>query len=205
MTLKTDRRIPKQARSRQKVDMILRTARQLIGAHGNDAVSMREIAAKAEMPISTIYQYFPDKSALLHLIMQHYLDLTRDQLRAHFDAVSSTEQFLTQIDPAIDDFFDLFQQDPALAVLWGAMQADPKLCSLEAETSQSNAVYLSNKLTDLAPHIEADAAKLALWHMLHSVSTSAQLALYMSKKDRDRLADELKLTLRLRLKALLAD
>lgn len=199
----TDRRIPQQERSRKKVERILATARQLIGEHGNDAVSMREIAAKAELPISTIYQYFPDKSALLQHIMQQYLDLTRDQLRQHFDDVGTIEQFLEQIGTAVDDFFTLFGQEPALSVLWAAMQADPKLCTLDAETSQSNAVYLTDILHKLAPQTDKATTKIALWQLLHNASTSAQLALHMPKDQRRLLAEELKFTLRLRVQALL--
>ncbi len=200
----TDRRIPQQERSRKKVERIIATARQLIGERGNDAVSMREIAAKAELPISTIYQYFPDKSALVQHIMQHYLDLTRDQLRQHFDNVDGIGQFLDQIGTAVDDLFALFGHDPALGVLWAAMQADPKLCTLEADTSQSNAVFLADKLHQLAPQTDRATTKLALWHLLHSASTSAQLAIHMPESQRRLLADELKLTLRLRVRALVA-
>lgn len=199
-----DRRIPKQERSRKKVEKIITTAKELIGVRGNDAVSMREIAARAELPISTIYQYFPDKSALLNQIMQQYLDLTRDQLHHHFDALSSIDDFLQQIGPAVDDFFALFGKDPTLCVLWAAMQADPQLCSIEADSSQSNAVYLAKKLSLLAAHVDEAEAKLALWHLLHSASTSAQLALHLPELERQLLADELKLTLRLRVQALVS-
>ncbi len=53
------RRDPKQERSRERVEEILRVAMQLVGEKGIDGVTMREIAAAAGGPIASLYQYFP--------------------------------------------------------------------------------------------------------------------------------------------------
>ena len=53
-------RKPTQGRGRAKYEMILTTAKRLIGEHGNDSVSMREIAKQAGISVASIYQYFPE-------------------------------------------------------------------------------------------------------------------------------------------------
>lgn len=59
------RRAPKQERSRTRVTSILATAFDLIARKGIDAVTMKEIASNYGGPIASIYQYFPDKQAIL--------------------------------------------------------------------------------------------------------------------------------------------
>src|SRR6187431_2172357 len=65
-TAAAPRRIPQQMRSRARVDAILRAARSLIGERSQ--ASMREIAEAANVPIASVYQYFPDKSAVLRAL-----------------------------------------------------------------------------------------------------------------------------------------
>src|SRR5690242_19310082 len=72
------RRIPQQARSRARVEAILRAGRRLLG-EGRE-VSMREIAAAAEVPIASVYQYFPDKAALLRALVVQFYERMRTRL-----------------------------------------------------------------------------------------------------------------------------
>lgn len=53
---------------KQKVDAIIQSAQSLFIAEGFPAVSMRKIAAKAGMGTMTLYQYFPNRNAILHHI-----------------------------------------------------------------------------------------------------------------------------------------
>ncbi len=55
------RRIPKQERSRERIDEILKVAMDLIGQKGIDAVTMKEIASLSGGPIASVYQYFPTR------------------------------------------------------------------------------------------------------------------------------------------------
>ncbi|HEX5837238.1 MAG TPA: TetR/AcrR family transcriptional regulator [Anaerolineales bacterium] len=53
---------------KQKVDAIIQAAQSLFIAEGFPSVSMRKIAAKAGMGTMTLYQYFPNRNAILHHI-----------------------------------------------------------------------------------------------------------------------------------------
>src|SRR5262245_8915048 len=59
------RRVPAQQRSRERVDRILAVAAELIAAKGSDQMRMSEVAGGAGISIGSLYQYFPDKSAIL--------------------------------------------------------------------------------------------------------------------------------------------
>jgi AcrR family transcriptional regulator len=55
----------KQQRSRDRRQQILTAATKLFGKNGIDRTSLTEIAATAKVPLSSIYDYFKDKRALV--------------------------------------------------------------------------------------------------------------------------------------------
>ncbi len=67
------RRQPKQARSRQKVDHLLDTAAQVFEEVGYEAATTNAIAARAEIAIGSLYQFFPNKAAIIDALIERYL------------------------------------------------------------------------------------------------------------------------------------
>ena len=70
----TARRVPTQERSRRRVAEVLDTAAKLVVEDGVEALSTREIARAAGVPIATLYQYFADKEAVLIALAQRDMD-----------------------------------------------------------------------------------------------------------------------------------
>lgn len=66
------RRTPRQERGRQRVAAILEAAEAVFGAVGYEAATTNQIAAHAGVPIGSLYQYFPNKEALLHAVAAQY-------------------------------------------------------------------------------------------------------------------------------------
>ena len=68
------RRQPVQERSRARVRRILAAALELLQQGGTDAVTTRAIAERAAVPIATLYQFFPNREAILSELLLDYLD-----------------------------------------------------------------------------------------------------------------------------------
>lgn len=62
---KIQRRSPKQARSRATRDAILEAASQILERDGAAGFNTNAVAERAGVGIGTLYQYFPDKTAIL--------------------------------------------------------------------------------------------------------------------------------------------
>jgi AcrR family transcriptional regulator len=67
------RKQPLQARSRDTVDVILRAAARLLAAKGYAATTTNHIAEHAGVSIGSLYEYFPNKDALLVALMDAHL------------------------------------------------------------------------------------------------------------------------------------
>ena len=66
------RRQPRQVRSQERVNQILDVAEQLFITEGYNATSTNAIAANAKVPIGSLYQFFPDKAAILYKLAARY-------------------------------------------------------------------------------------------------------------------------------------
>ncbi|XAP79738.1 TetR/AcrR family transcriptional regulator [Citromicrobium bathyomarinum] len=59
------RKQPSQARARHTVDAIVEAAARILEEHGHGGFNTNAVAERAGVSIGTLYQYFPDKDALL--------------------------------------------------------------------------------------------------------------------------------------------
>ena len=59
------RRVPRQERSRRRVEGLLDAAARLVVERGVEALTTRDIAEAAGAPVASLYQYFADKDAVL--------------------------------------------------------------------------------------------------------------------------------------------
>ncbi len=68
------RRTPVQSRSTATVEAILEAAAQVFERHGYAAGTTNRIADRAGVSIGTLYQYFPNKDAILVALVERHLD-----------------------------------------------------------------------------------------------------------------------------------
>lgn len=68
------RRIPKQARARERVGRILDAARHELEARPVAEITIEGIAERAGVPVGSVYQYFSSKTALLAAVAEAVMD-----------------------------------------------------------------------------------------------------------------------------------
>ncbi|MBZ5788745.1 TetR/AcrR family transcriptional regulator [Burkholderia contaminans] len=77
------RKSPRQRRSSNTVDLIIETASRLWSERGPRGFTTNEIARVAGISIGSLYQYFPNKDAILHALIQQELEQLLEALRSH--------------------------------------------------------------------------------------------------------------------------
>ena len=68
------RKSPVQARSTASVDAILKATVQVLLRVGKEKLTTTRVAARAGVSVGTLYQYFPNKSALLRAAMRLHVE-----------------------------------------------------------------------------------------------------------------------------------
>ncbi|MFB9312405.1 TetR/AcrR family transcriptional regulator [Nocardioides plantarum] len=84
------RRAPVQERSRRRVEAILDAAERLVVERGVEALTTREIALAAAVPVASLYQYFADKEAVLIALAERDMAEMDEQVAADLDALAAT-------------------------------------------------------------------------------------------------------------------
>lgn len=70
----TPRKRPRQTRSKATVDSILEATARVLIAEGFDGLTTNAVADAAGVSIGSLYQYFPNKEALVAAMIEHHLD-----------------------------------------------------------------------------------------------------------------------------------
>jgi AcrR family transcriptional regulator len=68
------RKSPVQARSAASVDAILEATIQVLLLVGKERLTTTKVAMRAGVSVGTLYQYFPNKSALLQAVLRRHMD-----------------------------------------------------------------------------------------------------------------------------------
>ncbi|MGW0161540.1 TetR/AcrR family transcriptional regulator [Mycobacterium sp. NPDC003323] len=110
----TTRRNPRQARSKETLAVLVEAAAQMFSREGLAATTNR-IAERAGVSIGTLYQYFPDKNALLHAVAARHVREADARLTALFDRLRVTEPpFDETMHQLLAELVDLHSGQPRL-------------------------------------------------------------------------------------------
>ena len=174
------RREPNQRRSRERVERILAAASALIAEKGSDAMRMGEVAAKAGVSIGSLYQYFPDKAAIILRLAERYNAEGRACIQAALATPRSMKKLRAAFIRLVDTYYALFLAEPVMRDIWSGTQADKALCEIELADSRANGAILAEALARLRP--AADRAELAASAFLIMQLGEATMRLAISVK-----------------------
>jgi AcrR family transcriptional regulator len=82
----TPRRRPVQRRSRRTVDAIVEAAARVLESHGYAAATTNRIAERAGVSIGSLYEYFPNKDAVLAALFERHTERGGAEVLAALEA-----------------------------------------------------------------------------------------------------------------------
>jgi AcrR family transcriptional regulator len=74
------RKAPGQARSKETVNVILEASARILEADGLHGFNTNALAAKAGVSVGSLYQYFPNKDAILLALINSFEDATQEAI-----------------------------------------------------------------------------------------------------------------------------
>jgi AcrR family transcriptional regulator len=193
------KRIPQQERSQARFEAILEAALHLFGSRGYENTSMREIAREAQMPIATVYQYFPMKLAIVREMWTRYTSTITETLAMGIhnflkdSAVDSNR--LTEI--IINKMAELQAANPAFIEIWSCVTASIELRALNVEDTLHNARAIANALQQRHPECDPSAVYDRALIAIEAASATTRLALTLPEPHRARVLFSLKAALSL--------
>jgi AcrR family transcriptional regulator len=147
------RKSASQERSRATVQALLDATARVLTKEGYDRASTNRIAATAGVSVGSLYQYFPNKEALVAALVARHnremLDLLREALKevASLDLATAIAKLVRaavdahRVDPALHRVFD--EQVPRMGQL-------AKIEALQGETLQLVRSYLDQRRDEIS-------------------------------------------------------
>jgi AcrR family transcriptional regulator len=117
------RKSPVQARSAASVDAILEATIQVLLSVGKERLTTTRVASRAGVSVGTLYQYFPNKSALLQAALKRHLTQVTDavELVCKEQKGKTLEQMVTAL---VATFLDAKMKDAKTSVALYSVSSD---------------------------------------------------------------------------------
>ncbi|NBE94970.1 TetR/AcrR family transcriptional regulator [Nonomuraea sp. KC401] len=112
----TLRRRPAQRRSLERVERMLDECALLLDEVGYDALTTKEVARRAEVPIGTFYQFFHDKQGLVRALARRNLEAFLGRVTERV-ATADLAHWTDLVDLAVDEFVDMKRTTPGFSVM----------------------------------------------------------------------------------------
>ncbi|MER5675281.1 MULTISPECIES: TetR/AcrR family transcriptional regulator [Pseudonocardia] len=165
------RREPRQERSRAMVERIVAAGRDVLVTRGYDGASTNRIAAAAGVSPGSLYQYFPDKDAVLTEVLDRYLDAMEARVsRAFLDSVAAAGPgagTAPAVRATLEALLDTFGEEPdLLRVIVEQLPRSPG----------GRRAAFAGRIDDLVTTVlltrgagDTDAARAAAWTVVRTV------------------------------------
>ena len=180
------RKKPSQQRSKDKIERMLAAAAVVLEEEGYDAFKTVTIADRAGVAVGSVYQFFPNKHAILTVLVERWLAADNQALR-------KVEERRDQYETVVDEFVDLtkimlknYQEQRALLAIVSMIQNIPELYV----TSEGHDKQYAQRLTRIIDRhgLKADVAeKLALAGYFTIIVDAAAISIALETRKRAEL------------------
>ena len=126
----TARRTPRQRRSQERLARIIHAAGELCGERGVDAVTMEAIAERAGTSIGSLYQFFPNRDALLHALAERNMTDLDALLESGDDPDVGSLTLPALVDAVLEPFVAFHEAHPGYFAVLFAPQGSHALTAL---------------------------------------------------------------------------
>lgn len=142
---------PVQARGRVRFDAILSAARDLLAEGGVEGFTIDDVAIRAGIPVGSVYQFFPNKFAIVAELDTRDTTALIEDLAASADRFTVGGDWQSETDALIDLVAAHWVDDPTRRAVWLAMRSTAATRSLAAEHTRALVTTLLPMIQDLTP------------------------------------------------------
>lgn len=186
------RRVPSQQRARERVERILNAAAALIAKDGSEAMRMGDVAEQAGISIGSLYQYFPDKAAILRELNERYNASCRQLIAAELGKVKTKTDLKRIFAALLDMYYQFYRSEPVIRDIWSGAQADRGLQDLDFDDNRLNGAVLTEVLLRLHPDADPAHLRTTAFLVMHLSGSTMRAAIALPKQEGDAAVEAFK-------------
>ena len=116
VTTRPLRRVPVQGRSVARVQRMLDACADIVDEVGYEGLTTTLLAERAEVAIGSVYQFFPDKRAIVQALTLRNMEAYLQRLAARFET-GTFDHWWDGVDAGIDEYIDMHRTVPGFRTL----------------------------------------------------------------------------------------
>lgn len=138
------RRRPVQQRSAKRVAKMLDACAELIDELGYDALTTTLIAKRAEVAVGSLYQFFPDKRAVVQALTQRNLEQFMQAAQERLTSVDH-KHWWDVVDSLLDVYLQMHRESPGFGKVHFGDVVDTRLL----DSQRDNNTVVAEAITEL--------------------------------------------------------
>jgi len=138
------RRRPVQQRSARRVERMLDAASDLLNEHGYEALTTTAIAKRAGVAVGSLYQFFPDKRAVVQALTQRNLERFMAEVSMRLPG-GDRQHWWDLVDALLDIYLRMHREVPGFARVHFGDVVDRRLL----DERRDNNMVLADSLAEL--------------------------------------------------------
>lgn len=190
------RKTPQQERSIQRLEAILEAAVDMIAQNGVGNLKMTDLAARAGVPIGSLYQFFPERAAVVRALHDRHTERVETGAERVFSKVSSIAEAETLMESAVDVFYSTFRDDPVYLPVWLAAISDPDLQRLNTDHQARLTAIMCKIFRPLLPEGSAIDLEIRVMLFVYLTGATVRRAMIEDEPTARRILDEFKSSVR---------
>lgn len=168
------RRVPVQGRSVARVQRMLDACAELVDEVGYEGLTTTLLAERAGVAIGSVYQFFPDKRAVVQALTLRNVEAYLARLAERIPA-GELSDWWDGVDAAIEEYIELHRTVPGFRTLHFGDVVDVHLIDAERDNNQVIADHLADLL--IRYHAVIDRPKLRFALMIAVEAADALIKL----------------------------
>lgn len=164
---------------------MLEAAAALIASRGSDALRMSEVAQRAGVSIGSLYQYFPDKGAIIRMLAERYNEEGRACVRNELAAAVDDESLKAAMLRVLDGYYAMFLAEPVMRDIWSGAQTDKALQEMDAQDARVHAEMLAAVLGRLRPQLDHELMFNHAFLIMQLVCATVRMAILLDRRQGD--------------------
>nr|WP_243715766.1 TetR family transcriptional regulator [Micromonospora sp. KC207] len=189
------RRVPVQGRSVARVQRMLDACAELVDEVGYEGLTTTLLAERAEVAIGSVYQFFPDKRAIVQALTLRTMESYLQRLDERF-ASDDLAHWWDGVDAGIDEYITMHRTVPGFRTLHFGDVVDLHLLDEQRDNNGVIADQLARVLTERFGMVDEPRLRFCLEIAVEAADALIKLAFRRNPEGDERVLAEAKALIR---------
>ena len=141
----TQRNLPRQERSLERVKQIIDSAAELFDEIGIANATPSDIAKASGLTRTSLYRYFPNKASIIRALAERHMRA----LEQRFAAVSADATIEERIEFVVETYAEFYRQEPGYMAVWSGVYSLPELKSIDQSALDFHSTLIQKQATSI--------------------------------------------------------